>query len=262
VSLPAADCTCYVDTDVQVRIFLTFAIALSLPLLADDRSKQTLSAAHTERFPAPTAGTIRLENSFGEVDIDGWDRPEVEVTVTRSAEHTYDPAQRAQAQKRLDEVRITARQDGDTVIITTSYPPRNVFFHPLSRRSDIEIAYSIKAPRTSKIVVDQNRGGLNVYDILGDIHATVINGQITLTLPAAAQYAIDAQAKVGAVYSDFEGRGRSRRVLGEEFDRQSSTPSTNLFLRVRLGDIIIQKLRGPDPIAAPASALLTQPRTQ
>jgi len=221
------------------------AIVLSLPLRADDRSKEMPGDIHTERFHVSTSGTIRLENSFGEVDVDGWDRPEVEVTVNRSSERLYNTKQRAGAHKRLESVQITTSQAGNDVVISTRYPPRNGLTHPLSRRSDVEISYRIKAPRASKLVVDHNRGGVNVFDIGGDIHATVINGQITLTLASGGQYAIDAQSKIGDVYSDFEGHDQRRRVLGEDFSRQSAAPAANLYLRARLGDIIIQKMHGP-----------------
>ena len=116
--------------------------------------------------------------------------------------------------------------------------------HPLSRRSDIQIGYRIKAPRGSKLIIDHNSGGVNVSNISGDIHATVINGQITLTLRDDGQYAIDAQCKIGSVYSDFEGSGRSLHVLSEKFGRQSAPPTTNLHLRVRIGDIVILKIQG------------------
>jgi hypothetical protein len=233
-----------------MRKFLVTAIVMALPLLADDRSKETLSSTHTDRFNVAAAGAIRLENSFGEVDIDGWDRPEVEVTVVRSTEHVYDSKAQPrrhldEAQRRLDSVQITAKQDGNDIVISTAYPALNGFTHPLSRRSDIQISYRIKAPRASKLIVDHNSGGVNVSDISGDIHATVINGEITLTLAAGGQYAIDAQCKIGDVYSDFEGSDRRRRFLGEEFSRTGAAPATNLYLRARLGDIIIQKLHGP-----------------
>ena len=224
---------------------LVIAIVLSLPLLANDRSKEALSTTRTERFNVAAAGAIRLENSFGEVDIDGWDRPEVELTVVRSSERLYDPNGRAEAQRRLDSVQITAKQNGNDVVISTAYPPRNRFVHPLSRRSDIEIRYRIRAPRASKLIIGHNRGGMNVSDISGDIHAMVINGQITLMLAPDGQYAIDARCALGRVYSDFEGRDQSRWVLGEEFDLQSTAPATNLYLRVRVGDIIILKQHGP-----------------
>jgi hypothetical protein len=228
-----------------MRKLLVIAIVSALPLVADDRSKDALSKAYTERFNVSAAGAIRLQNSFGEVDIDGWDRPEVEVTVVRLTEHRYDAKERAEAQRRLDSVQITAKQDGNDVVVSTAYPPRNGFLDPLSRRSDIEIGYRIKAPRASKLILDHNSGGVNVSDISGDIHATVVNGQITLTLAAGGQYAIDAQCKIGNVYSDFEGRDLRRHVLGGAFSSPSAASATKLYLRTRIGDIMILKLHGP-----------------
>lgn len=220
------------------------AIVMPLSLWADDRSKEMPGVTHTERFRLPTSGAVRLENSFGEVDIDGWDRPEVELTIIRSTEHLVNSKQRAEAQRRLDSVQVSAKQDGNDVVISTAYPARNPFLHPLSRRSDIEIRYSIKAPRDSKLIVDHKSGGLNVSGISGDIHAMVINGEITVTL-AGGQYAIDAQSTIGDVYSDFDGRELRRQILGQEFSRSNAPPAANLYLRVRLGDIIIQKIHGP-----------------
>jgi hypothetical protein len=228
-----------------MRHFLLIAIALALPLLADDRYQETLNTTHTDRFDVSAAGEIRLENSFGELDIDGWDRPEVEVTVIRSSQHLYGANERTEGQRRLDSVQVAAKQRGNDVVISTEYPPRNGFMHPLSRRSDIQIGYRIKAPRGSKLIIDHNSGGVNVSNISGDIHATVINGQITLTLQDDGQYAIDAQSKIGSVYSDFEGSERSRHVLGEEFGRQSAARAANLHLRVRIGDVVILKLHSP-----------------
>ncbi len=227
-----------------MRTSLVIATLLALPLMADDLNKETLNATHTDTFKVPTAGAIRIKNSFGEVDIDGWDRPEVEVTVVRSSQHFYDSAERAEAQRCLEGAQIKAERDGNDVVISTSYIPWNGP-HGLSRRSEIGLSYRIKAPRASRLIVDHNRGGVNIANMSGDIHATVINGQITLWLSAASEYTIDSQCKIGDVYSDFEGRYRRRHLLGKEFNRQSPAPATNLYLRVRYGDIMILKLHGP-----------------
>jgi len=225
-----------------MRNFLLIAIVL--PLLADDRSKQALSATHTETFQISAPGAIQVENSFGELDIDGWDRPEVQVTVVRSTEHLVNSKDRAEEQRRLDRVQVTAKQNGNDVVISTDYPPRNAFLHPLGRRSDIEVSYAIKAPRASRLVIAHNNGGVNVSDISGEIHATAANGQITLTLPES-QCAIDAQATTGDIYSDFDGREIRRTIVGEEFTRPDAPPATKLYLRVRLGDIMILKMHVP-----------------
>ena len=228
----------------DLKKLLLIATVPALALLAGDLSTQTVSATQTARFNVSAAGSIRLQNSFGEVDIDGWDRPEVEVTVVRSSEHFYEAKDHAEAQRRLESVQITTKQNGNDVVISTVYPSLNRFAHPLSRRSDIDISYRIQAPRASKLIIDHNNGGVYVSNITADIHATVINGQITLTL-AAGQYAIDARCALGHVYSDFEGRDQSRWVLGDEFDLQSTARAANLYLRVRVGDIIILKRNGP-----------------
>lgn len=227
-----------------MRTSLAIAILLALPLLADDLNKEPLSATHTDLFNVPTAGAIKIKNSAGEVDIEGWDRPEVEVTVVRSSEHLYATADHAEAQRSLEGAQIKAVQDGNDVVISTAYIPWQGA-HGLSKRSEILIGYRIKAPRSSKLVVDHNRGGVNISDMSGDIHATVVNGSITLSLPPAGQYAIDSQSKIGDVYSDFEGHYQRRHLLGKEFDHQSPAPATNLYLRVRYGDIMILKSHGP-----------------
>lgn len=227
-----------------MRISLVIAIVLALPLLADDVSKERLSTTHTERFNAPTAGAIRLEKSFGIVDIDGWERPEVEVTVVRSIEPLFDAKDRAEALRSLESARIRAKQDRNDIVISTAYRPRKGM-HLFSRGSEIGISYRIRAPRGSKLIIDHNSGGVNVSDISGDIHATVINGQITLGLAAGGQYAIDSQCNIGDVYSDFEGHYQRKHLLGKEFGRQSTGSSSNLYLRVRFGDIVILKLHGP-----------------
>ena len=220
------------------------AVWLMLPLLADDRSFQLLSATQTTRFNVTATGAIHLESSFGEADIQGWDRPEVEVTATRSTEHAYGPQDLAAAQKRLDSVQVNTKQDGNNLVISTLYPARSFFLHALSRRSDIEIHYEIHAPRASKLIIDHNSGGMNISGMHGAVHATVINGQITLML-APGLYAIDAQCGLGNVYSDFAGLDRSRRLIGRKFSGEAAAPAINLYLRARVGDIVLLQPSGP-----------------
>jgi hypothetical protein len=235
-------------------------IAFALPLLADDLSQDRVSSTHTERFNVSAAGAIRLENSFGQMDIEGWDRPEVEVTVVRSSVHLYDAKQRTEAQAHLETAQITAKQNGNDVVISTAYPPRNWFMRVLSGRGDIEIGYRIKAPHASKLIIDHHSGGLIVSNFSGDIHATVGDGQITLALAAGGQFAIDAQCKVGDVYSDLEGHAQRRHAWGKEFESPSTASAANLYLRVRYGDIMIWKLQGP-PAGGSGGSIVAEPPT-
>lgn len=222
-------------------------IVLALPLAAGNRTKATLSRTQTQRFHVTAPGAIRLQNSFGELDIEGWDRPEVEVTAVRTTERLYAENQRGRPQRRLDQVQIISKQNANDVAITTVYPRRNRFVHPLSQHSDIEISYRIKAPRASKLFIHHNSGGVDIYDITGDIHATVGNGQITLAMPPGIDDHINARCRLGKIYADFEGRERRVYFLGQGFVRQGAAPAANLYLRVHVGDIVIGQINGPAP---------------
>jgi hypothetical protein len=224
-----------------MRKLIVIIIGLALPLIAGDSSRQTVT--NTERISVTTPGTIRFENSFGEIDIEGWDQPEIEVTTTKWTEDVH-TKERARAERRLESVRITTKRDGNDVVISTVYPARNRFIHPSSWGSEVAAAYRIKAPRGSRLVVDHNNAGVSIIGMTGDIRATSTNGQITLTL-ADGPYAIDAKCKIGNVYSDFEGTSQRQHVLGEKFRSEREQLARNIYLRMRFGDIVILKMPAP-----------------
>jgi len=162
------------------------------------------------------------------------------VTVTKSAEDV--PSEKGRAQTRLDAVQVAIKHMEGDASISTVYPKQTGLSHMFGRRGDVDVTYRIHAPHGSKLVIDHNRGGLNVAGITGDIHATVDRGQITLVL-AGGPYTLDAQCKIGKVYSDFEGHDQRRHMVGEVFDHEGGAP--NLYLRAAFGDIMILKPSSP-----------------
>jgi hypothetical protein len=234
-------------------LLVTFAISTLIPLGAGDLSTQIVRVSETKTLDAGSNGTIHLENSRGAVTIEGWDQPRVEITVIKSTRGLFrvsDPAQRDSATHLLDRIRIQSERSGNEILISAQIPPserRN-----LNREMLVE--YEIRAPRDSKIVVDRGNGGVYVAGMTGDIRATMQQGQITLLLPENAEYRIDARAKAGEVYSDFDGQEQRHHLLGHSFVTDHSvatSPSSTggppaaahrLYLRVGFGDIAIIKV--------------------
>ena len=58
--------------------------------------------------------------------MEGWDRPEVEITVIKSIDHEYESKQREQAAKRLERVHVDTerRSDSELAISTTALPQK------------------------------------------------------------------------------------------------------------------------------------------
>jgi hypothetical protein len=215
-------------------------IGLALPLVADDSSRLTVNS--TERINAPTPGTIQFDHSIGEIDIEGWDQPDIELTTTKWIEDVHTKG-RASAEQRLGSVRATVQRDGSHVVISTIHHKEKPFRHALSWRSNVEITYRVKAPRGWGLVIDHNNRGINIVGMTGDIRATVTKGEITLALPPGLQ-AIDAKSGFGNVYADFAGTSQRQRLFGKTFARASAQPGRNVYLRVGSGDIVIFQAPG------------------
>jgi hypothetical protein len=209
---------------------LALFLAAFLPLLADTPSPRVESVT-TEKADFAPGGTIRIEGSTGELNVEGWDQPAVEVTVTR---YTWN-ANAARARRELDRV-----QAGKPVVSGTECTVAATHRKSL----EVHVDYTIRVPRHSKLIIHHETGDVVVYDVDGDIDASARAGQILLQLPAASQYAIDAKNKAGgSIYSDFAGRDRSTWVImGDSLESGAPASAHHLHLRVGYGGITIQKM--------------------
>jgi hypothetical protein len=203
----------------------------------------------TEHFDFPGGGVLHLVNSTGELTIEGWDRPEVEITTIKS-KHVYETEERDTSG--LDRVQITAERRGNDFVITTSFPRYDVFPPPLPFRGtgNPDVEYRIHAPRNSSVIVDHNTGEVHLDNFCCDIRVTVLKGGITLRLPENNTYAIDAKVDSGNIVSDFPGRWHHVPwLLGASYDH-AAPGGQKLYLRAGFGDIAILKIRKP-PYALP-----------
>jgi hypothetical protein len=204
-------------------------------LLAAAEPKQKVRVEHTERVDFPSGGLLRLKNSAGEVRVEGWDRPDVEITTIKSI---YTSQDREKASRDLDNVRISVERHGDELVITTH------FAGLASHLQAASLEYYIKAPMSARLAADHKTGEVHVDNLTSDIHVTVHNGGITLGLPEG-QYNIDARSDLGDVISGFTGnKKRKPWLLGYQFV-QATPAAHKLYLRAGFGDIMILKLQKP-----------------
>lgn len=209
--------------------FALIACSLCLPLVAGV-PKQAVRVVTTDRVEAPAGATVRVTGSVGELNIEGWDRPEVEVTVTRSS---YPDRDKAAGQ--LDAIQVvTKRGDGSNVDISTTLPAHG--------KKSYQVDYRIRVPRDAKLMIHHQNGDVVVYNVGGDIEASAHVGAITLQVPSLGAYAIDAKCKIGDVYSDFAGSSRNQHWFGQTFHSSETQAPHKLVLRVDKGNIKIQQM--------------------
>jgi hypothetical protein len=233
------------------------ALALPLPRAQAQEAgpKQSFEVTSTERVAFAPGGAIRIDNSYGYLTVEGWDSPEVEITVMKSTDRFYQPSRRPQAEKRFDDVRVVAvRKSANELTITTTLAVRKnlftsvlpsgqtVFTPPLvpKGKRGVTVDCKVLVPRDSRLVIHQDNGYVWVSDVTGDLDVRSHTGDMTVMLPDPGSYSIDAATRFGSVSSDLVGKAHREILVGTNFSYAGKAPSRRVYLRMGRGSITIK----------------------
>jgi hypothetical protein len=210
--------------------------------------KQSFEVTNTERAPLQPGGTIRVDNSYGYLTVEGWDEPEVEIIVTKSTNRFFEPEQKENAGKRFDQIRVASQRPSDKELtITTTTPVRNRVLTTVLRpvlpdlKRGVTVEYTVHVPRDSRLVVHQDNGYVWVSDVSGDIEVNSHTGDMIVMLPDPGAYSIDARTRMGSISSDFSGKGNKSFLVGTHFEFAGPAPARRIHLRMGRGCITVKK---------------------
>ncbi|SPE31278.1 exported hypothetical protein [Candidatus Sulfotelmatomonas gaucii] len=243
-------------------LFGLSVMGTTLPLsgadgLDEKGPKQSFEVTSTERVPFLPGGTIRLERSYGYLTVEGWDEPEVEVTVTKSTDRFYGPEHKDKAEKPFDQIRVVTERRSDKEWVTsTATPARNSLFTsvlpsgqiiltwplPPNNKRGVTVEYIVHVPRDSRLVVHHDNGYVWVSDVTGDIEVNSHTGDMIVMLPDPGPYSIDARTRLGRVSSDLTGNVKilSQFLVGSHFAYASQAGARRIYLRMGRGSITIK----------------------
>jgi hypothetical protein len=199
----------------------------------------------TERVSFGSGGIIRLNDSYGYVSVEGWDRPEVEITVIKSTQRYYKPDQQEQAVRRLERLRVVAERRSDSELtISTLLPLRSGRFSPPlppQTKAGVTVHYEIRAPRDSRLVIHHGGGYLSIGNMRGDMEVTSRSGDIMLMLPGPGPYSIDAKSTIGTVSLNSARAAHNLYLVGERIAHVNPPPAHQVYLRMGFGGITINE---------------------
>lgn len=226
---------------VSTSVLCSFLVAASTCALAEGpETFQQVTLTATDHTDFAPGGTIRVEGSFGHVMVDGWDKPEVELTTVKSMPYGYD---KARATQQLGRVQVKLeRRSATELSISTATPSRRHFPFFSSAAGPVTIDYELHIPRESRVIVHHEGGYVMASQVNGEIEATNPRGDIVLMLPDPGPYSIDAKSKFGAVQSDFEGQSHLVHLIGDRFANSAVSPSRRVYVRVGVGGVTIKEL--------------------
>jgi len=212
----------------------------SIPLFSPrgDEMKQ-LQVTSTDTVKFAPGGLVQISGSYGDLAVEGWERPEVEVTVSKALSYGF-----KEDQSRLEGVTVVTKRHSDSELsIATITPSPNRFVHPFGGKGNgVAIEYIIRIPRNSRLMIHHGVGIVSVRDVTGDIEATCSRGDILLWLPGPGPFALDAKSKFGNVSSDFAGDASLALYrMGERFVVPNAPASPRIHLRMGFGGIAIKR---------------------
>src|SRR3989442_11247751 len=208
------------------------AIALSTLLAAVVWAVPSCASSKefNQSYALQAGGFLELQNVNGTVDVQGWDRNEVEVHAVKTAKHK---------ESDLERVSIEVDAKPDAVSITTRYPQ--------NEGVEVTVEYTVHVPHGARVehlatvngalrvsgverVEDLHtvNGNIEVFEAGGSVHARTTNGNVHLEL-AHLQGKNGATAEttngslVLAVPSDMQADVEARCLNG---NFQSELPMT------------------------------------
>lgn len=223
---------------------LTTVLA-SLPARAatvENPGKQTVHANKTDKVDFAPGGTIRITGAHGDLNIEGWDRPEVEVTVDKSTLSLYSSKNSAEGSKQLDLISVKLERKSATELdISTRFPPRTLT--RLRRgKSNVVMQYQIHVPKNSNLVVRNDMGAVVITRVAGDLDARVGVGDVLLVLPTSEGYSVDAKTVIGSIDSDVGGAAPRDGVTGRKLAFAPPAARHRIYVRADTGGINIQAI--------------------
>jgi hypothetical protein len=221
-------------------------IALCAPAYAQTVAKREAESTTTQNLEFGAKGKIQIVDSFGDVKVEGWDKEEVELTVTKRTQKKYEPKNLAKGVKELERITVAIDRlsENSMLVINTTFPSRTPT-RLMRGKSNLNLNYLIKVPSKCALSINHDIGEVEVTNVSGDIDATARIGEISLRLPETQNYAVDARVRIGDVSSEFgpETQRQGLFSVGAKLADEPSTPTRRIFLRLGIGDIEVGKLR-------------------
>lgn len=134
-------------------------------------------------YRLPETGTVQIENKYGNVVVNGWDREELQVSIDIKVVHRKDE----NAKKLLDRIQPKVTQAGDYIRITSEIVDRSSslfsrYFNKANPfdfdKSNVQIDYEIYMPEKSELNVTNKFGDVIIGSWNGDLEANVQHGDI------------------------------------------------------------------------------------
>ena len=144
--------------------YVAFVLFVGLAALGLGQSAQAWPSVHSvehRSYALSAKGVIAVQNASGDIRVTGWDRDQVELTITKTSWSSDD----------LPRLNVEVASDSDAMSVRAVYP---------SDCTNCDISLVLRVPRAAQITADAASGDVAVDTIAGGVRVDTASGDIKL----------------------------------------------------------------------------------
>lgn len=126
-------------------------------------------------YSVSSSDKLNIENSFGSVKVNTWDKNEIKVDVSIEVSSNVE----SHAQKILDMINVSEGKSGNLISFKTSMNDKNEHDGQKNTKSSMEINYVIFMPAGNALTVKNDFGSTTIPDFRGEVDLTSKFGSLT-----------------------------------------------------------------------------------
>jgi len=191
----------------------------------------------TSRYAARlfSYGLLIVDTRMGDVRIEGWDEPRVEV----EAEKTVRAGSERKAQPLFDLIRIELAGQDKEVRLRTIYPKRS-WRRPFRDGSKLSANLRVKMPYDANLTLRCVDGDVRVTGLVSREQLRVNYGDVEIDVPDVYRLrSLDAHTWLGYVQSDLHGLPQDSAGFRRRLFFENSQGRQDILVRVRMGGVFV-----------------------
>ncbi len=241
----------------KTRQLYKLIILLLIPAItfADDewKGKYTKNKKINKEFTVNSDATLKINNSYGNLDIATWDqnRIEIEVSITTNGNDEE------KVQKKLDEITVKFSSSPEWVAAETIFNKnKSKSWWSWSKKNNVnmEINYLVKMPITNAVILDNDYGNINLDKLEGVAKINCDYGKITTKELMADNNSISFDytnnsyfeyIKSGKIHADYSGYTVSKTEdldISADYSKSRIEVAENINYSCDYGGITIEKV--------------------
>ena len=238
----------------QLYKFLVFLLVPAITFANGNwKGKYTKNKVIKKEFTVNSDATLKINNSYGNLDIATWDenRIEIEVSITTNGNDEE------KVQKKLDEINVKFSASPEWVAAETLFnknKSKSWWSWTKNNNVNMEINYLVKMPVTNSVILDNDYGNINLDKLKGVAKINCDYGKITTKELMADDNSISFDytnnsyfeyIKSGKIHADYSGYTVSKTEdldIAADYTKSKIEVAENIRYNCDYGGITIEKV--------------------